>query len=212
VRPAAGRALWRDFATLFLKETERATDSDSIRPSVLEQVDALALQGVLPRDQSRTFRCIGLRTDMKAKVFESAESGFDVPLTLLGDRKASLAVRQGVGFAEDVAALLRRVFRRYFASGRSDRSRTVLDRLLALYWENLGLPFRTFVLREASESGKDELLKQWLQEVVATAQRQLDRSTDQVGSTARTLLRRAEAISSFAREAASLRNKVIQEG
>lgn len=68
VRPREGRALWREYASLFL--TAATPDAGTVRPAVLEQLAALRDYAALPSSRALTFRCIGIRTDMKAKVFE----------------------------------------------------------------------------------------------------------------------------------------------
>ena len=86
IRPVEGKVAWREFASLFL-HTKDDGKSNTRRPSILEQIASLDLvsdQPVYP------FRCIGLRTDMKAKVFEWMDAGFDVPPTMLGDVDAGL--------------------------------------------------------------------------------------------------------------------------
>jgi len=41
-------------------------------------------------------RCIGLRTDMKAKVFEWIDTGFEVPGSILGSEEAAYLIDRGL--------------------------------------------------------------------------------------------------------------------
>jgi hypothetical protein len=58
--PEEGRALWRDYGTLFLN----SASGSSIRPSVLTQFDEmLTATSTVTSDEILRFRCIGMRTD-----------------------------------------------------------------------------------------------------------------------------------------------------
>ena len=74
LRPQEGRALWRDYASLFL-DPSRQQPGGTLRPSVLDQIDALADRGLLPTIEEIHVRCVGMRTDMKAKIFEWVDQG-----------------------------------------------------------------------------------------------------------------------------------------
>lgn len=82
IRPVAGKAIWREFGGLFL-QSNKQVEKKTMRPSVLAQIAELAADENGHADNLHYFRCIGLRTDMKAKVFEWVDAGFDVPGQLL---------------------------------------------------------------------------------------------------------------------------------
>jgi CRISPR system Cascade subunit CasA len=65
VRPEAGKAFWREYSGLLLAERE-----EQFRPRVLQQIGDLIDRGTLREAQILRFRCIGIRTDGKAKIFE----------------------------------------------------------------------------------------------------------------------------------------------
>jgi CRISPR system Cascade subunit CasA len=82
VRPREGRALWREYGTLFLSS---AHDEKRARPpAVLAQMQSLTGFRVF------TLRCVGMRTDMKAKVFEWTDESLQVPSGLQRSRRQSL--------------------------------------------------------------------------------------------------------------------------
>jgi len=208
VRPVEGRAIWREFSTLFLKETERG---HQLRPRVLDQIDALVHSKVLPSSQRRTFRCVGIRTDMKAKVFEWTESSFQVPLSMLDDPEAAALLRRCIEFTETIEAIARSVFREHFGKPRkkSERFRPIRDRMTDAYWRALSQPFRQLVLSTAETEGRDELFEDWLQQVLAVGRGEFDKAAEAVGDDGTALRQRAEATSEFVRRSAGLRKKYL---
>ena len=90
IRPQAGKAIWREFAALFLPSSN-AGGGHTKPPSALFQ---LANEGFGRDPVTYPFRCIGIRTDMKAKIFEWIDAGFDVPVDLINDAASSDEVHQ----------------------------------------------------------------------------------------------------------------------
>jgi len=52
-----------------------------------------------------------MRTDMKAKIFEWVDSGFQVPGKLLRDQDAGYWITKGLGFSRTCAATIGGVFK-----------------------------------------------------------------------------------------------------
>ncbi len=141
LRPQAGRALWRDYAALFLDRGRE--QAKSIRPSVLAQIDAVAERsGWLAADVLRV-RCIGMRTDMKAKVFEWVDEGLQVPLGLLHAPAAALEIEEGLGFCERIQGDLRYAWRMHF-EGRPGHHAAQRDRMVEHFWAALAPQFEPF--------------------------------------------------------------------
>lgn len=95
VRPTEQRDVWRDFPSLFLTQSGEAAR----RPVVLEQIATLELHQVLPRRYPLQYEVFGLRTDMKAKIFEWRQETFQFPAALLASRSAAAAIRRALEYA-----------------------------------------------------------------------------------------------------------------
>jgi CRISPR system Cascade subunit CasA len=184
-RPVEGKAAWREFASLFLV-TKGEGRSQTRRPAILEQIAGLDLvtdQPVYP------FRCIGLRTDMKAKVFEWMDAGFDVPPAMLGDVSAGLEVREATDFAAECAYIIGRQFRQYFGgkSKKSERNKGLRVRMGNGYWSALAEPFRHYILKTASHEERDKARKEWADVVQKQARLAFRTTVDMLGDDAETL-------------------------
>ena len=62
----------------------------------MDQIAELELE---ERPFSYPFRCIGLRTDMKAKIFEWIDASSDVPAAMLQDEGLTLEVQEAINIA-----------------------------------------------------------------------------------------------------------------
>lgn len=193
IRPEEGKAAWREFAAMFLIHSLANSDStQSKRPSVLDQIAALELD----LDQAACqFRCVGLRTDMKAKIFEWVEAGFDVPPSLLRDENAGLEVQAAVDFAVDCTNILTSNFRKYFAgsSRKYERNRGVRMQMEASVWSALAAPFRNFVLHIADAETRSEAQRQWAESVIRQARLSFQRALEFLDERAETLSLRVQA-------------------
>jgi CRISPR system Cascade subunit CasA len=184
-RPVEGKDAWREFASLFLL-SKGEEKTQTWRPRILEQIAELELvsdQPVYP------FRCIGLRTDMKAKVFEWIDAGFDVPPTMLGDVSAGLEVRQATDYAGECARIIGRSFRQYFGgkSKKSERHKGLRLRMENGYWSALAEPFRHYILKAALLQDRDRARKEWADIVQKQARLAFRTTVDSLGDDAETL-------------------------
>ena len=185
LRPVEGKAAWREFASLFLLTKEQGR-SKTRRPAILDQIASLDLvsdQPVYP------FRCISLRTDMKAKVFEWMDAGFDVPPAMLGDDNAGLEVREATDFAAECAYIIGRQFRQYFGgkSKKSERNKGMRQRMVNGYWSALAEPFRQYILKAALLPERDKARKEWADIVQKQARLAFRMTVDSLGDDAETL-------------------------
>jgi len=190
VRPAAGRATWREFSTLFLLQP-RSTKNPTRRPSAIDQIADLNIGADL---ENWSFRCIGMRTDMKAKVFEWVDADLGVPPALLRDPAGGLAVDQAIQFAtrcEDViTGVFRQVFRRQ--AQRGERHRGLKLRMRDDYWASLAEPFRQFVLTAADPNRRTAAELYWSDIVVAQAQGAFGDAASAIGDDAASLRQRVQ--------------------
>lgn len=193
IRPVDGKALWREYAGLFLPQsTAEAQRNATVRPSVLYQ---LAGEDILPEVESYPFRCVGLRTDMKAKVFEWIDASFDVPASLLDDEEAGQWVREATQFAGDCAKVMAAVFHDGFGgpSKKAERHKALKGRMLADYWADLAGPFRGLVLELATVESREAARSNWADGVLRAARRRFGEAAAAVGDGAVALRHQVEA-------------------
>jgi CRISPR system Cascade subunit CasA len=191
IRPLLGRAIWREYAALFLQQLRKqgGRAGDTFRPSVLEQIADLELEA---ETATWLFRCVGLRTDMKAKVFEWIDAGFDVPSALLRDEKGGQMAREAIEFAGECAKIMSVTFRQYLRGGtKSEYHRTLRTRMAETYWATLAGPFRQFVLTVALPDDPARAAREWADQVERQANHAFAQATEAVGNDA-TSLRQSE--------------------
>jgi CRISPR system Cascade subunit CasA len=193
IRPVAGQAVWREFAGLFLQKP-MATDNTknrTLRPRVLDQMADMEIGADVP---IYPFRCVGLRTDMKAKVFEWIDAGFEVPPALLRDQRGAIVVDEAIQFARECANIIAGVFHDMFGekSNKQERHRGLKTRMQEEYWAALADPFRQFVLTGASPNGREAARCRWLDTVVREARQTFASAAAGVGDNAVALRQRVQ--------------------
>jgi CRISPR system Cascade subunit CasA len=211
VRPREGRALWREYASLFL--TAATPDAGTERPAVLEQLAALRDYAALLPSRALAFRCVGMRTDMKAKVFEWIDAVLDVPLGLLGNPRGEGIVRAAIDHAEECAGDLRQLFAQAFrpdSGGKRDRYQPVRARMEATYWTDLAGPFREFVVAVADPARAEVTEGFWVERVLRTGRATFEEAVDAVGSRGEELRRRAQALHNLTLRLAKRRKEWLQ--
>jgi len=192
IRPVQGKATWREFAGLFLPQNAgNVQQVSTLRPRVLDQMAVVEEQINRP---TYPFRCIGLRTDMKAKVFEWIDADFEVPLSLLHDYHASNLVREAIGLAADCEKIIRDVFRAKFGgkSKKAERHKNLKARMQDEYWSALSAPFRLFVLAMAVPEQREAEQQRWAEVITREARRVFSTAAEAVGDDAATLRERVE--------------------
>lgn len=212
VRPNTGRATWREFGSLFLKTPEHeGANETTIRPRAIDQITDLFLQadtsnGLSPSIQS--FRCVGLRTDMKAKVFEWIDTGFQVPDRLLRSVKGGLEVENALRLSSDVGGAISKAFRISFgSSSKAERFYRIKSGMLDKYWQKLAMPFRDFILSLDPEEAA-AAQKIWQKAIVDTAKSEFHDAATSVGDDAFRLRQRVEG----ERLCSILISKILEKG
>ncbi|MCS6880429.1 MAG: type I-E CRISPR-associated protein Cse1/CasA [Oscillochloridaceae bacterium] len=194
VRPEAGKALWREYANLLLEE-----DEAGIRPRVVRQVSLLIERRTLAERQELRFRCIGVRTDGKAKIFEWLDEALEAPPAVLTDPDAAGYVQAALEQAHEGASVLRKVFDRHFrperGGARQDfvRFNSVRERMLADYWQRMGMHFRRFINDLRDPRQRDNAERGWARAVIEVVRPCFNAALDQVGARADALRARVEA-------------------
>jgi CRISPR system Cascade subunit CasA len=177
LRPQEERQCWRDIGALFLSQVPAAEASargHSVRPQVVSQTAALTRvigQEGLHETASDHFLAVGLRTDMKAKVFECRMDRFELPDAVLG-RAAAVPVTRALRITEAAAeALGSALLRLHAATERENPSwpdvRSAMAEVIRLaqrrFWSKLEPEFR-LRLFDGRLAGDEEAQAAWLSE------------------------------------------------
>lgn len=203
LRPQPGRALWRDFSTLLLSERE-----EQLRPKIVRQIGVLWDNDMLTDIQTLRFRCISLRTDGKAKIFEWVDEALEVPPALLRDDAGIMLVEQAIRWATEGERVLLNTFEKHLRpeSRRSQRIdaktvrfKSLRSRLQHDYWAALREPFRQLVEQASEPDQREAAQRRWAAQVVHEGQRIFNDTVQQVGLGADALRTRVEAQDECAR-------------
>ncbi|HEX6291266.1 MAG TPA: type I-E CRISPR-associated protein Cse1/CasA [Herpetosiphonaceae bacterium] len=189
LRPGQGKALWRDYSSLFLADAD-------LQPGLVRQMTGLIEQGIVAPNQRVRFRCIGMKTDGKAKVFEWLDDALNVPTALLRDERGAAAVREALSRAEEVARTIRFIFTRHMnpeRGGKQEHFLGIRARMDDDYWTALALPFRDLINTAATMEAVDRARDTWARIILEHAQRAFDAALEQLGDRADMLRRRVEA-------------------
>jgi CRISPR system Cascade subunit CasA len=211
LRPIAGKDTWREFSSLFLSvppEPNTKSKRTPLRPALVEQLAGMDEIGLGSNLGSLSFRCIGMRTDMKAKIFEWVDSGFNVPLSLLQSSDAGLDVEDALRFSDDCEKTLSEMFKKYLNNNRKKGERYTHARLAmqSAYWASLAEPFRLFIadLGEINVVPHDrqrvqsaERLSKWYHQSINSARLELENALEMVGDDGHALRLRFECLEEF---------------
>lgn len=186
IRPVEGKATWREYASLFLKKDpstlpsgRRHREEKTIRPAFLDQI-ATIREG---DTRLLSLRCVGMRTDMKAKVFEWIDTGFEVPVSILSNEYAANKIDRGLEYSRDCAGTIAQVFRKTFggSSQNADRYAQLKNGMMGEYWRALAVPFRTFVTGVSSAVDMNIPYAEWVEVVTSTAEQAFLNAADAIG-------------------------------
>ncbi|HMQ32555.1 MAG TPA: type I-E CRISPR-associated protein Cse1/CasA [Chloroflexaceae bacterium] len=196
IRPEEGKALWREYGSLLLIERE-----GELRPAVVRQTAKLIDRGALGEAQLLRFRCVGIRTDGKAKIFEWLDESLEAPPALLTDERAAWFVDSALEWANDVRFILESSFNSHFRPERDRgghdqklaRFKTVRARMSADYWGRLAPRFRSFIAELAGADDSDATARAWANDLVRIGRQCFDTAAEQIGERADALRARVEA-------------------
>jgi len=201
------RDTWRDTGALYLSSAKASEAQDHTRrPAVVEQVDYLIHEGSqegLDVHSTYRFLATGMRTDMKAKMFEWRSDRLELPGHILEPRVGA-PVGAALARAELVARALGDALLRLHAAAAREKPpwadirsvmRDVIGTAQAEFWRRIEPSFRA-ALFDPRLGGEAELQVSWLSDWVRLARdnasRVLDSTLDAQGDSAADL-RRAEA-------------------
>jgi len=209
IRPREGQALWREYTALFLQE-----DKTQKRPKVVQQLKRLMDDWPTIVSSDLRFRCVGVRTDGKAKFFEWFDEALEVPPELLKDPDRVMSVQMALQRASEIAVVLSSVFTQHIRPQRSGdakqaRLKLVRARMEATYWQRLALPFRESVFAFAVADDPMDVEEEWVDQVLGIAQQTFQEAVAQVGEHAEALRERVQAEADCARRLASKRKDWI---
>jgi len=193
LRPQPGKLLWREYGTLFLS---KASPAGVLAPAVVQQLADLEYRGAISEERLFQFRCIGLRTDMKAKVFEWVDETLDLPMGLLKEPASTQEVRLGIERAEECERELNSIFRKHFGppGGKRDRFKGLRERMSATYWTGLSAAFREFALSAGTGATLAHARENWIKTVVGSGQQCFEEAVEGVGDRGSDLRKRVEAV------------------
>ena len=181
LRPQQERQAWRDTGALFLTQVPAAEVSArgrAVRPLVVNQTARLARtlksEGLAERANDR-FLAVGMRTDMKAKVFECRMDRFELPDAVLGSAAAVPVTRALRGAEASAEALGTALLRLHPATERDNPSwsdvRSAMGEVIRLaqrqFWSSLEPEFRQRLFDErlaGDEEGQAAWLAEWTQD------------------------------------------------
>ncbi|MBN2676776.1 MAG: type I-E CRISPR-associated protein Cse1/CasA [Anaerolineaceae bacterium] len=206
IRPQKGLAVWREYSGLFLKyPNEQSIESKKVRtqrPRVLNQIDDLASIHENMESNTRQFRAIGIRTDMKAKIFEWLDSGFDIPLKLMHNDEAGVMVDEAMDFAGKCQGSIGQSFRKSFGGGSKDKKRyeTLISEMISSYWVQLAEPFRRHVLNLADKNNRIQIKLEWVKDASEISKRVFLNTLRATNDSGSTLHQRVDAENRFIRD------------
>jgi CRISPR system Cascade subunit CasA len=231
LRPQAGKALWREFGALFVSGDAQAAGrvGQQQAPRVLQQ---MAAEGLGIDAPVWSFRCIGLRTDGKAKVHEWVDAALDVPPVVLRNAELAETLRGAVDFAEACGGVMRSCLSAAFEPSRARdqrarvtaelpgprrrssrgarRARPAARRMVEEYWRGLAVPFRELVLA-ASTSPASDMAKRWAGQATQVAREAFEQALEDTPDNAGGLRARVQAQELLARWL-GIRRKEYQDG
>ncbi|MCL4530625.1 MAG: type I-E CRISPR-associated protein Cse1/CasA [Chloroflexi bacterium] len=207
VRPDKGKALWREYAGLFLSPSEQGKKRVH-RPAILSRI-AEEYENSLAE---LNFRCIGARMD-QAKVLEWTDSSFEVPVSLMSDADIAYLVRDATQFADGCAEVIAGVFRSSANTSRlGDRHKVLKEQMLHRYWKDLAISFRDFILSLTEKENRSQVRDQWSVTVTQQAQTAFEKAITLVGEDAVSLRQQEEGKQNCRLRLAKKQKKYLEEG
>ena len=215
IRPLEGKAIWREFSGLFLPQGQ---DGAYYRPSVIGQLEVDDIREAMPHDATTPlpFQVIGLRTDMKMKIFEWDSAGFSVPPMVLSDPEVARKIQNAITFAEECEyKVLKRIYAQHFGGVSKQHpdatpikgSTAVKNQMLQAYWQKLGDEFRNWMTHFTPNADSEAIFEAWLQTVIRVGSEVFRHAADQLNTGTSTALICEEAVNHCRASLYTLRNK-----
>ncbi len=202
-----GKALWREYATFFLSGAEKV-------PSVVQQMSQLNGNSVLSDQSLMSFRCIGMKTDGKAKVMEWVDESLEVPPPLLSNPSFANVVNQALDKAEICEWRISSIFKQHVKQSGAKQGKnknellaTLNERMQDRFWNRLAPKFRDFVTQTVSKDEIEVLRTEWEQTIVRIARECLNEALKQRGDSSELLQSHAEALNHFGQAIANYRKE-----
>ncbi|MCB0138685.1 MAG: type I-E CRISPR-associated protein Cse1/CasA [Caldilineaceae bacterium] len=186
IRLSSGKALWRDYATLFMRG--RSNRQAGILRQFAELEDYHS--DVLSHESILTLRCIGFRNDPRkaAKLLEWVDSEMVIATALLDDEEATYVVQNSVNFATECSGKINAIFQEAFARSKKDeRYRKTKQQMIDAFWRDLSIPFRQYVISLVDVDNREQQETDWIDTVVRTGLKVFQEAAAQVGTGAHTL-------------------------
>lgn len=210
IRPVAGRASWLEFRGLFLPHKEDDNGLKARRPSVISQIEEVWQNDkkILPYKKI-PLRVIALRTDMKAKIFEWEEAGYQIPPHLLNNLAIADDIQKGIDFAKHTDNDMKRTFHHYFGGGgkKSSRYKTLKNQMSKNYWQRLGHKFSTHLLDYTPNADEKSLFHDWLDMTIQETLSIFEETVNSLPNDGITLHKRQEAINDCRKKLFTYRKK-----
>jgi hypothetical protein len=194
---------------MFLPDQANEEGLKAIRPALVDQLKAIWEEepNILPYTGEIPWGTIGLRTDMKMKIFEWEEAGFALTPHLLTNLATSEKVKESINFARKCDGILKSTFSQYFGRGKSDRFSTHKLQMSREYWQSLGQTFTRQLQSYGDQSNNEAVFHAWLDIVLQKAIDSFDEATDKLPHDGGTLMQRQQAINHNRAKLFAYRNK-----
>ncbi|MCP4420350.1 MAG: type I-E CRISPR-associated protein Cse1/CasA, partial [Chloroflexi bacterium] len=214
IRPKKGRAVWREYAGLFLPPIN---EGHYVRPSFIGQLEVEEIREVLPYDETTPipFQTFSLRIDKK-KIWEWESSGFLVPPVVMSDADTAVKIQNAIIFAEDCEfRVLKRMYNHHF-NGESKQhpdakkikgSMAVKNQMLQSYWQKLGDEFHNWIVGFTPSVDVDTMFETWLRIVIRTGEAVFRHAASQLNNGTSAALICEEAVNHCRASLHSYRNK-----
>lgn len=214
LRPKQAHAVWREYGSLFLPQTQ---EGSHLRPAFIGQLEVEEIREALPYGKTTPipFQTFGLRIDQK-KIFEWESSGFLVPPRILSDVDTAVKVTAALDFAFKCDGILKNVYAKHFSgpSAKYPNAQPIKgtaahkNQMTQAYWQTLGDQFQEWILRFTPEADIDAIFEDWLQIVIRAGATAFRNAAQQLNSGASTALICEEAINHCRGSLYSYRNKL----
>lgn len=176
------RALWRNSMSLL-----QTVDGEKYRPMMLDWLNDLAQDKFLNRADALPIDFYGLAAD-KAKLLFWQQENFELPLAYLNDENLLESLKNALEFAEEISGNLRSGVKKLAETLGTNAANFPA---MPIYWSTLELKFQS--LLSGLPNDKDAAMCEWFAEVLRTANKAFDDTTNSLSGSAQELKAVVEA-------------------